>query len=66
MRAIEDMRFSVDTTRDGKFVGRVYEFPDLRTKPKAKRLDAIDEIIALTSTRLAEIHQSRRKGASAK
>jgi hypothetical protein len=56
MRSIEDMRFSAEATRNGSFIGRVYEFPQLRTSPKRSRLDAIDEIITLTVERIREIH----------
>lgn len=59
MRPIEDMQFTADATRDGKFIGRVREFRDLRSNPKSSRLDAIDEIITLTSERIREIDGSR-------
>lgn len=58
MRGIEDMQFYTETN-DGKFVGRVREFPKLRTPPKVKRLDAVSDIITLTSKRIREIHEAR-------
>lgn len=60
MRGIEDMQFYADA-KDGKFVGRVREFSDLRTRPQHKRLDAIDEIITLTSNRIREIDERRTR-----
>lgn len=57
MRGIEDMWFSTEKNHDGRFIGRVREFPDLRTKPSTSRLDAIDDIIKLTAERIREIHE---------
>lgn len=58
MRGIEDMQYAAERTRDGKWVGRVREFPKLRTGPKANRLDAISEIVSLTSQRIKEVQES--------
>lgn len=58
MKGLGDMEFFTDTTRSGKFVGKVVEFPDLKTGAKAGRLDAIDEIITLTAERIGDIHAS--------
>jgi hypothetical protein len=60
MKGLGDMEFYTDTTRAGKFVGKVVEFPDLKTGAKASRLDAIDEIITLTAERIGDIHESMR------
>lgn len=57
MIGIEDMSFYVERNRDGKFTGRVTDLPDLRTRPKANRLDALDDIITMASERVAEIHE---------
>lgn len=59
MKGIEDMRFSANADRDGKFVGRVEEFPDLKTRPMANRLDALDEIINKTRERLRDIAEAK-------
>jgi hypothetical protein len=59
VRGIEDMRFKAQRTRDGKFVGRVYEFPELRTRPYTKAIDAVDDIIGQTAQRIADIHESQ-------
>lgn len=58
MKGIEDMQFYTDE-RDGKHIGRVREFKDLRTRPMARRLDAVDAIITLTAKRIREIESSR-------
>lgn len=57
MRAIEDMGYYTERNRDGKHIGRVREFSDLRSKPKTNILDAIHEIVDLTSLRIREIHE---------
>jgi hypothetical protein len=64
VRGIEDMQFATVRTRDDKFVGKVREFPDLKTRPQAKRLDAIDEIVRLTSERIREIHEAQHQAAT--
>lgn len=45
------------TTRDGsgRFIGRVREFPDLRTPPQASALDARDAIITATTRKIADL-----------
>lgn len=63
MRGIEDMWFYTEQNRVGKFVGRVREFPDVRTRPYEKRVDAISEVVTLTSQRIREIHESQWKAA---
>lgn len=52
---LEDCDFYTATARDGRFVGRVREFPDLRTRPRERALDARDDIITLTRNRLADL-----------
>jgi hypothetical protein len=61
MRALEDMNFHVVQTRDGRYVGKVIEFPKLRTRPHRNRLDAVDEIVSIVRDRIAEIHQDRTR-----
>lgn len=55
MRPLAEMDFYVDTTKRGKFIGRVGEFPDLKTKAHKSRLDAIDEIVSLAAERIRDI-----------
>jgi hypothetical protein len=50
--------FHIEQTRDGRYIGRVIEFPKLRTRPHTNRLDAVDEIITTVRDRIREIHQS--------
>jgi hypothetical protein len=59
MRALEDMNYRIENTRDGRYIGRVVEFPKLRTRPHRNRLDAVDEIVTIVRDRLAEIHENR-------
>lgn len=40
---------------DGKFVGRVEQFPRLRTRPLKLALDARDAIITMTRDKLAQL-----------
>lgn len=61
MKGIEEMDFSCEPDRNGKYVGRVAEFPKLHTRPHTKMLDALDEIITLTSEQLREIDSSREQ-----
>lgn len=63
MRGIEDMGFYVELNKGGKFVDRVREFPDVRTSPQSKRLDAVDEVVRLTAERIREIHESQARAA---
>ena len=43
---------------DGKFVGRVKQFPGLRTRRRALALDARDDIITLTRDKLARLNDA--------
>jgi len=65
VKNIEDMQFSCEPDSGGKFVGRVAEFPKLRSKPHTNRLDALDEIIRLAADRLREIDCSQQDAANA-
>lgn len=58
MRGIEDMNFATAQNRTGKWVGTVFEFPTLKTRPFSSRLDAIDEIVRLTAQRISEIAEA--------
>jgi predicted RNase H-like HicB family nuclease len=59
MKSLDEMQFHTDKQRDGRYVGRVQEFRDLHSRPKTSALDAIDEIVALTSERIRDIDESR-------
>lgn len=60
MKGIENMNFLAVQNRDGKWIGMVREFGSLRTRPKADRLDALSEIVTLTSERIREIEDLSR------
>jgi hypothetical protein len=62
MKPLEDMNYCIQQTRDGRYIGRVTEFPKLRTRPHANRLDAVDEIVTIVRDRIREIHQSVAAG----
>lgn len=57
MRAIDEMEFETEAQRDGRFVGRVREFPKLRTRPFRSRIDALDAIVALAAQEIRERHE---------
>ena len=61
MKSIDEMTYSTDKQRDGRYIGRVQEFRDLHSRPKTSALDAISEIVALTSERIRDIAESRGK-----
>ncbi|CAN5144337.1 hypothetical protein BH11ACT6_BH11ACT6_34600 [soil metagenome] len=52
---IDDCEFSTEPTRKGKFVGRVKQFPYLRTSPQRSSIDALDEIMTATREKLADL-----------
>lgn len=59
MKSIDEMEFYTEKRRDGWYIGRCREFKDIRTKATRSALDAISEIIALTSERIRDIDESR-------
>lgn len=53
---LEECGFWTQVTEKGDgFIGRVHEFPNLRTRPMANALDARTEIITLTRDKLAAL-----------
>ncbi|MCC9182592.1 hypothetical protein [Mycolicibacterium mageritense] len=52
---LEDCNFYTYRIDDGRFIGRVREFRDLRTRPRANALDASDEIITHTRNKIANL-----------
>lgn len=54
MKGIEDFNFYT-VESDGKYVGKVREFPDLKCV-RANRLDAVGGIVDLAAKRIREIH----------
>lgn len=59
MKTIDEMTYGVQARRDRRFVGRVREFPDLKTRPKRTAADAISAIVAMTAERIQDIHESQ-------
>jgi hypothetical protein len=59
MKGIDEMEFYTERQRDSRYVGRVREFRDIRSKPKTSALDAISETVTLASERMREIAESR-------
>ena len=56
MTGVDQLTFTTHPTEDGKWIGRVAEFPSLRTRALVSRMDAISQIIALAEKRLAHIN----------
>lgn len=52
---LEECNFYITVTDDGQFIGRVREFPALRTRPRKTSLDASDDIITLTRDKIANL-----------
>lgn len=55
MKTVDEMTYTVTTTRDGRFVGKVAEFPQVKTRKCKSRLDALDQIVQLTAEHLQDI-----------
>ncbi len=53
---LEDCDCYTEINRRGQYVGRVRQFPDLRTRPQAKGLDAITEVHALLADKLIQLN----------
>lgn len=52
---LDDCEYYTTRTDDGRFIGRVEQFPGLRTRPKVLALDARDDIVTLTRIKLARL-----------
>lgn len=52
---IDECNFATVTTDSGKFVGKVREFPKLRSRPQKSSIDAIDEIVSMTRDKLRRL-----------
>lgn len=60
---LDDCEYYTDTTDSGKFVGRVRQFPALRTRPQDRAMDATDDIVTLTRNKLIQLNnESERLG----
>lgn len=52
---LDDCDCYTERNDNGLFVGRVRQFPDLRTRPQKSGLDAIDEIVTLTRKKITKL-----------
>lgn len=52
---LQDCAFYAEPNAKGYFVGRCRQYPDLRTKPRRNKLDALDEIVGLTSEKIRDL-----------
>jgi hypothetical protein len=57
MKTIDEMGFYVQARRDRRYIGRVREFPDLRTGPRRTAADAVSDIVTMTVERIQDIHE---------
>lgn len=55
---LDDCEYYTDHTDSGQFVGRVKQFPKLRTRSKALALDARDDIVSMTRDKLARLNDA--------
>lgn len=53
--ALGDCEFHSEPNDNGMYVGRCREFPDLRTRPRKSRLDALDDIVTAVSAKLRKV-----------
>lgn len=47
--------FDATPNRQGLYVGRCKQFPDLRSRPHRDKLDAIDDIVAMASEKIRDL-----------
>lgn len=59
MITIDQCDFYAAKNRSGQWVGRCRQFPELKTKPRAQKLDAIDLAVAAVRDQLADIDARR-------
>jgi hypothetical protein len=58
LKPFSDHNFRTEANAKGQFVGRVNEFPDLRTRPRDSRLDALDDIMTQTREKLRQLEDA--------
>lgn len=44
-----------EITDSGTYIGRVRQYPDIRTRPQKTSLDAIDEVMSLLRNKIARL-----------
>lgn len=60
-QVLGDCQFAAELNDNGLWVGVCREFPDLRSRPRKSKLDAIDDIVAKVAEKLRQI-DGRRAG----
>lgn len=58
LRPLNDHRFRVTTNDHGDYVGTVIEFPELRTRPHKRYLNALDDIVTQTRNKLRDLEDA--------
>lgn len=53
---VDECDYSTTTDRKGRFIGRVKQFPNLRSKACRSRVDAIAEIVDQTAIHIRYLH----------
>jgi hypothetical protein len=59
MITVDRCDFYADTNKQGQFVGRCTQFPDIKTAPRARKIDAIDLAVTAVTERIREIDAQR-------
>ena len=52
---LDECNFIAKANEAGQFIGRVQQFPKLRTRPQKSSIDAIDAIIDMTRDKLRNL-----------
>lgn len=52
---VDECTYGTRATDDGRFVGYVEQFPNIRTSPHRHRLDALDDVMTKTAAKLARL-----------
>jgi len=60
VKPLSDCTFYVTSGPDGLFVGRCREWPDITSRPRRRRLDAIDDVFDKVREKLR--HVDAQKG----
>lgn len=58
---LQDCQAYTEQTRSGKYVGRVRQFPALRSTPQTKALDAVTEILALAADKIMRLNAENER-----
>ncbi|MEW5810294.1 MAG: hypothetical protein AB1925_12655 [Actinomycetota bacterium] len=64
MITLDRCDFYATTNKTGQFIGRCKQFPDIKTKPQTRKVDAIGDAVTAVSARIREI-DGKRSGTEA-